>query len=724
MHNPTVHYWGIRDIVLRWCRDENIRNLLAAVVLLGMIMTGSFSYAGGLTPALSVTVQSLASDEGIPIIIRLTDKADISLFSDRDKKSRRFQIIRALKNRAYQTQLPIRAFLESRKAKKIRPLWITNALAVTVSPQVIHELVHFPGVDIIDLDYVIHAPPITVSPQAIPQWNLSRIKAPELWSLGFDGTGIVVANMDTGVDYLHPDLTSRWRGGSNSWFNPYANPANSLMCSSPDQCTTCELSSAAPCDVDGHGTATMGIMVGGTASGTNIGVAPGARWIAAKIFNDAGDAYVSVIHSGFQWLLDPDGNPSTDDAPDIVNNSWGIPVPNLCYQEFYHDIQTLRAAGIAVVFSAGNDGPNASSSVSPANNLGSFSAGATDSLDNMASFSSRGPSACDGSIFPEIVAPGVDVVTSYLSFGGDPYYAYVSGTSFAAPHVAGAMALLLDAFPTFTVSDVESVLTLSALDLGATGPDINFGYGLLDVKKAYDLIKVHSVPGATSSALTVAWNTTDNKLHIAARGMDSRIYLATLDQNGLFNNDWTPLPEGSTPSAPAIAWNPMDKRLHIIVRGMDDGIWGSTVDGSMGSFSGWTRLPIGITPSAPAVAWNPTDNRLHIVVRGMDDGIWGIAVDGSMGSFSGWTRHPVGGTPSAPAVAWNPTSGKLHIAVRGWDDRLYMTTISSNMDLFGGWTQLLVGMITSPPGVAWNPQKLEINIILRKADNTIEDWAY
>ena len=112
--------------------------------------------------------------------------------------------------------------------------------------------------------------------------------------------------MDTGVDYLHPDLAQRWRGGPNSWYDPNGEHAT-------------------PYDHTGHGTQVMGIMVGGDAGGASIGVAPGARWISVKIFNDAGYSSISIIHEGFQWLMDPDGNPDTNDAPDVINNSWGYP---------------------------------------------------------------------------------------------------------------------------------------------------------------------------------------------------------------------------------------------------------------------------------------------------------------------------------------------------------------------------------------------------------------
>jgi bacillopeptidase F len=230
----------------------------------------------------------------------------------------------------------------------------------------------------------------------------------------------------------------------------------------------------------------MGLMVGGSAGGSAIGVAPGAQWIAAKIFDDAGLASTSAIHQAFQWVLDPDGDPATNDSADVVNNSWSLRNIGSCSIEYEVDIQTLKAAQVAVVFSGGNYGPYASTSVSPANNPNGFAVGAVDDLDQAASFSSSGPSACDGSTYPEVVAPGVAVRTADLTFGGtipDPYTS-VDGTSFSAPHVSGAMALLLSAYPSATVGELEQSLEDTAVDLGASGPDNAYGHGRIDVLAA------------------------------------------------------------------------------------------------------------------------------------------------------------------------------------------------------------------------------------------------
>jgi bacillopeptidase F len=239
----------------------------------------------------------------------------------------------------------------------------------------------------------------------------------------------------------------------------------------------------------------MGIMVGGSAGGTTVGVAPGAKWIAAKIFDDAGLTTESAVHRALQWVIDPDGNPATDDAPDVVNNSWDISAEDTCNSAFQGDIDALRAADIAVVFSAGNYGPGASTSVSPANTHNVLSVGAVDDSQQVALFSSRGPSACDGELFPKLVAPGVGVLTTDLSLGGMPVYVLVEGTSFAAPHVSGAIALMRGAAPFASVDEIESALTTTARDLGNSGPDQDSGYGLIDVAAAFDALPPGDLDG-------------------------------------------------------------------------------------------------------------------------------------------------------------------------------------------------------------------------------------
>jgi len=453
---------------------------LLAAACIAATLAASTTQAGEIEADLQ---QAMLSGEDVSFIVQFANQLDPDTFPGKGKGKgvELASMLWALRNQADSSQAAAVDLLKGRGAKDLIQLWSINALAATASPDAIQELAALSGVGKIKLDGTLAAPSPQPAAAATPEWNLDSIRASELWNAGYDGTGTVVANMDTGVDYAHPDLATSWRGGSNSWFDPN------------NQHST-------PYDKTGHGTQTMSLMVGGDAGGTSIGVSPGAQWIAVKIFNDSGVASLSSIHQGFQWLLDPDGNPGTNDIPDVVNNSWGYPnLAGQCYTEFSADIDVLKAAGIAVVFSGGNQG--SLGSVSPGDNPGSFAVGAVDSSSNVAASSSRGPSACDGSFFPEVVAPGVSVRAADLTFGGvfPDSYASVSGTSFAAPHVAGTMALLRQADPGTSVAQLEQALTDSAVDLGVAGADNESGYGMIDAVAANDLLASNPGPVCTDA---------------------------------------------------------------------------------------------------------------------------------------------------------------------------------------------------------------------------------
>lgn len=446
------------------------------LIFAGMVSMLAFCCCGGvqaavIDPELETELEAHAASDELQVIVSLSDKVDHRLFEVQDRRHRDTRLFKAFKEKSAVTQAEHKTFLQQHGGHHIHELVTINGIAVTARVDVIREFASHPGVESIRADRVLQAPAVTYGSPAKPQWNLSAVHAQDLWALNHTGTGVVVANMDTGVDLNHPDLAGKWRGGNNSWYDPHGEHSM-------------------PFDSSGHGTQTMGIMVGGDVSGTPIGVAPGASWIAAKLFNDAGTARFSDIHLAFQWLLDPDGNPATVDAPDVVNASWGVVgAVGQCITEFSADIAALKAAGIAVTFAAGDHGAAPMTSLSPANDPQGFASGAVDTLLGVAPFSSRGPSACDGGIFPRMVAPGVNINTADLSSGGLPLYATVSGSSYAAPHTAGVMALLINAFPDATVGELESALTQSAQDLGVAGPDNSYGYGLVDALAAYQMLR-------------------------------------------------------------------------------------------------------------------------------------------------------------------------------------------------------------------------------------------
>ena len=343
------------------------------------------------------------------------------------------------------------------------------------------------------------------------------------------GSGIVVANVDTGVDFEHEALVDQYRGNLGggvfdhdyNWWDPTG------ICGDE------------PCDNAGHGTHTMGTMVGGDGPGPftpDVGVAPGANWIAAKGCEEFFCTETSLL-SAAEFILAPtdlDGeNADPSMRPDVVNNSWGGGPGNDWYLEM---VQAWRAAGIVPVFSSGNPGSECGQGGSPGDYLESFSAGATDEDDRIAEFSGRGPSEF-GKVNPDVSAPGVDVVSSVP---GDDYASF-SGTSMAAPHTAGTIALLLSAEPAL-IGDVTSVtdaVRSTALDIADDScggdddgdPNNVYGDGRIDAAAAVALV----ASGGTVAGDVV--DVTDDSPIAGARieaSAGARTFVATTDVDGHF----------------------------------------------------------------------------------------------------------------------------------------------------------------------------------------------
>ena len=340
-----------------------------------------------------------------------------------------------------------------------------------------------------------------LDPDQPTNWNIELVGAKRVWrEFNIRGEGAVVAGFDTGVGFTHPALVDSYRGNQGgtydhnyNWFEPDSKlyPDGNLGPSASGEPRDCDRFST-------HGTHTMGSMIGsevlnGSVSATQIGMAPNARWIAVPgicgttMPGGIGDDIGGL--KAFQWLLCPtdlSGDLRSADcskAPDVVNNSWGSANP--VNDVFRPAIQALRAAGIAPVFAAGNPSASAGSIGSPANAPEAITVGATDIQDRVASFSGRGPSFYEGEQKPELSAPGVDVRSSVSR---DEYYSY-SGTSMAAPHVAGLVALLvsadlLDGVRDFNIDEIERFMQLTALDLGEPGADDDYGSGRIDAYEA------------------------------------------------------------------------------------------------------------------------------------------------------------------------------------------------------------------------------------------------
>lgn len=383
-----------------------------------------------------------------------------------------------------------------------RSLYIVNGLAVKGDLALARRLalhgevariVGDPVVRGIDVDLLA---PFPAAPTAGPEWGVTKIEADKVWTVdGKRGEGIVVASADTGVDWTHPALKGKYRGWNGTSATHDYNWFDAIQ------------DAAAPLDPYNHGTHTTGTMVGDDGAGNQVGVAPGARWIACRNMDAGGNGRPSTYIACNQFLLAPyphggdpelDGDPSK--APDIVNNSWTCPSSEGCdANSLKASFAALRAAGILAVASAGNSGASCSSVFDPpAIYDESFVVGATDSSNFLAGFSARGPVTIDGSgrLRPDVAAPGVGVRSSVPGGG----YQSFNGTSMAGPHTAGAAALLWSAKPQVRglIKITRCLISQSARPIvqlstpqtcgGTTDtdrPNNLFGYGLID---AYDAI--------------------------------------------------------------------------------------------------------------------------------------------------------------------------------------------------------------------------------------------
>lgn len=338
--------------------------------------------------------------------------------------------------------------------------------------------------------------------------NIINTGADRVWSeFGTTGGNIIVAGQDTGVDWTHPALVRQYRGNNKqtltvdhtySWHDAIRKPIQK------NRRNVCGYNISVPCDDDQHGTHTMGTVVGADTVGNQIGMAPGAEWIACRNM-DAGVGRPSTYIECFEFFLAPfpqNGNAMEDGdplkAPHVMNNSWGCPASELCEgNEFLPVLEALKTAGVMVVASAGNDGPSCSTIESaPAHHSAlTFSVGALNHVNgNIASFSSRGPSAYDLAIGPDLSAPGVNVRSAVP--GGSYQGAGWSGTSMAGPHVVGAVALMWSARPELIgkIDATAELLRKNAVPKtstqtcggvsGSSVPNNTFGHGQLNVYNA------------------------------------------------------------------------------------------------------------------------------------------------------------------------------------------------------------------------------------------------
>ena len=471
------------------------------------------SYASD-TAAPAKIAPSLASQTALggsgEALIVFSEQADLSGAANLKTKLEKGQYVyNALRAVAERTQAPMRKMLQDRGIP-FESFYGVNMIKLTASRDLLYELAGHNEVQRIEANPKVRSsiptPNLslpntqnstqqmqtsTLTPTGI-EWNVAKVNAPQVWALGFHGEGMVIANADTGVQWDHIALKSHYRGWNGTTVNHNYNWHDATSDHSPT-----------PIDPQFHGTFTMSEMVGDDGLGNQVGVAPGAKFIACRNMDKHGVGSPAQYIECFQFLIAPYpmGHPELANpalAPDVINNSWDCPASEGCSLTTLQAIENaVTAAGIFQSMAAGNYGPNCSTvSTSPAIYSSGVGVGATTSYNAIAAFSSRGPVAVDGSnrLKPELVAPGYNIRAAipYLNM----YQGYWQGTSMAAPHVAAGVALLWQARPTLNgqIAATTKQLTKTALPLtstqsctslpGSAVPNAVFGYGLLDILKA------------------------------------------------------------------------------------------------------------------------------------------------------------------------------------------------------------------------------------------------
>ncbi len=427
---------------------------------------------------------------GDRLFVIFKDQADTSdLVNIKDRNQRLTEAYTRLVQHANESQAAIRKFFDS-VGVEYTPYYLENAMEVRGGTLARLYLMTRPEVDrIIPSPHLRYAPPDQPAPGPISsvsgdvEWNIAMIGADKVWNeFGVRGKGIVVGQSDSGVDGNHPAIHDQYRGltGGNdyNWYDPW------------DGTTS-------PNDEGGHGTHTMGTILGKD----GIGVAPDAQWIGC-VNLDRNLGNPAFYLDCMQFMLAPfpqNGDPLKEGDPTkavhVMNNSWGCPTLEGCDANALKvAADNLRNAGIFVVASTGNDGPSCSTVEDPPSLYASvFSVGAIDRSGNLAFFSSRGPVTVDGSdrVKPDIVAPGVNVVSSTP----EGTYASFEGTSMAGPHVVGVVALIWSADPDLigNIDATEQLIIDTAQPYTGTKtpgcftgdrPSNAYGYGVVDVYAA------------------------------------------------------------------------------------------------------------------------------------------------------------------------------------------------------------------------------------------------
>jgi len=428
--------------------------------------------------------------------VKMAVDADLSAAYAMNWQDRGEYVWNALNEVAAKSQAPVIEYAKQHGLNYTSMLTTNSVLIRGGSPAAANDLAGLPGVAYLRLERILELEPIVTDGQPAPEytkdWGLIDTNADDVWALGYQGAGMKVANIDTGVQYNHPALDQA--------FACPGQPGNAACWKDP-----ANICGGSACDNVGHGTHTMGTMVGDNDPSLTywVGMAPDATWIACKGC-ESNSCSEGSLNTCADWIVAPNGNPAN--RPNVVNNSWGGGGGDNWYLA---KVNAWRAAGIFPAFSAGNSGSSCSTLGSPGDYQESFGSAAHSSSRTIASFSSRGPSAYGHAPYtkPNLSAPGVSICSSVPTNGWNCTY---SGTSMASPHTAGAVALIWSACPSY-VGQIDSTFQLLQNNTDAPpagncgnpgdGGNYTYGYGYLNALKAVQACATACDP-VTNAAFT------------------------------------------------------------------------------------------------------------------------------------------------------------------------------------------------------------------------------
>ena len=464
------------------------RVLLLTTLILGLCTAGTVHFQ------LAERLADLPNNETIQVIVHMKEQPDLSIMQNAQKQTK----LQFLQEFCLANQEDLLDYLYSlgNKVADLRSWWIFNGLSFSSTQDIIERVAARADVDYIIDDFIISLDPEPDGDKLLgdsrgAEWNIAKVCADQCWDEGYDGTGIVVGNIDSGVNVDLPCFGGRWVPGG--WYDAVND-------------------STYPYDDAGHGTRCMGILCGGDGDGPyefDIGVAPGANFICAKAMDSTVSGYASWYHNCLQWFA--------TQYVHVISNSWCFSRVFLAY--FWDDCMNLRNLGVVLVFALGNEGPTPMTDMSPGNYPTVIGVGATSQLDHISPFSSRGP-APDQSpwndttywsrpdwnlIKPDISAPG----TAIRVPNPDGTWKCGNGTSFACPHVAGAAAICLQKDSTLSYEELYNILLDYAdrPECGEPYPNNDFGWGRLNVYSALQAITLGDQPNLVLRNADV---TTDN----------------------------------------------------------------------------------------------------------------------------------------------------------------------------------------------------------------------